>query len=77
MLGLTVIHRNHVSEVDGSTIELTNLNERSLTVMPMSWGPERDNDGHEMEKIKTVWKFGDNQEGEDVCHHCRHCTHTR
>lgn len=77
ILGLSVIHRDHVSEIDGSTVELTNLKDRSLTVMPKTWGPSKDDDGMDMEQVQTVWKFGENAEGEDVCHHCRHCTHTK
>jgi len=71
-IGITIIHREHVSAIDGSTMELTDLESRKLTVLPASAVlPSEDH-----YSVKTVWKFG-NDQGEDVCHHCGHCTHVK
>lgn len=80
VLGLAVVHRDHVSSVDGSTMELTDEVSRILKVVPRSQVKmhmeESDDENHET--IQTLWKFGPSDDGaEDVCHHCHHCGHIK
>ncbi len=77
IVGLSLLHRGHIVEVDGSTVELTDDVARELTVLPLSAAVASSGVAKEdMESVKTLWTFG-SREGEDTCHHCHHCTHAK
>lgn len=76
-VGLTLMHREHILSIDGSSMEFTNHEIRELQVVPASIA-----DAHEAKvgkpffTTRTIWTFGE-RKGEDRCTHCNHCSHTR
>ena len=77
VVGLTVLHRDHIARVDGSTVEFTDHGSRELLIVPSSKALDHEAKvGKHSFTTKTVWTFG-SREGEDVCHHCVHCSHTK
>lgn len=77
LLGVFMLHRDHILAVDGSSMEYTDEEKRRLVLAPLSDKSTADEfaDGHPKESTQTVWTFG-SRTGVDVCHHCHHCTHT-
>ena len=77
-MGVTLLHREHVTCVDGSSTEFTDHNTRELVVMPASHAAtyEAKVGKHAFTSTRTVWTFG-SRTGEDICHHCVHCSHTK
>lgn len=58
-------------------MELTNEQERTLTIVPPSEAAEQIAGlGDDHETITTVWRFGPEEDAvEDKCNHCNHCRH--
>ena len=76
ILGLTVFHRDHVSAVDGSTMELSDELRRKLVVVPASEANTHQMTSDVHESMKVVWRFHDQaNDEEEACTHCSHCRH--
>ena len=76
VVGITLLHRRHVEKVDGSTVEFTDHGARELLIVPKTQAAEHEaKHGKHGFTTKTVWSFGEGM-GDNVCHHCRHCTHS-
>ncbi|CAF1595953.1 unnamed protein product, partial [Didymodactylos carnosus] len=65
ILGLSLLHRDHISGAAGGTMETTNEISRELTVVPLDKTVKCDHH----ETVQTLWKFGTRQMDEDVCNH--------
>ena len=65
ILGLGIVHREHISSVDGSILETSNSASRILTVIPRSQVKET----HAQEEpIQTLWVFGPSEDrAENFC----------
>jgi hypothetical protein len=71
------MHREHIITVDGGSVEFTDHHKRELIVVPASHASAYEAKvGKHSLTTRTIWTFGTRQ-GEDICHHCVHCTHAR
>jgi hypothetical protein len=77
VVGVTLMHREHITLVDGSSVEFTDHHKRELIVVPASQASAYEaKAGKHAFTTRTVWTFG-TRKGEDKCHHCVHCSHTK
>ncbi|CAF2117448.1 unnamed protein product [Rotaria magnacalcarata] len=71
VLGLSLLHREHINSFNSGTLETSDEHGRILTIGALN--KHKKCDLHET--VQTLWKFGIGKLGEDVCHHCTHCWH--
>jgi len=74
VVGVTLLHRNHIIDCDGGSIEFTDHDKRELVVVPTSQAPtyQANYIGENSFTTRTIWTFGE-RKGQDDCTHCRHC----
>ena len=69
---MTVFHRDHVTVVDGSTVELSDEAKRTLVVLPASEAKQgKDLPADDHDTIQVVWRFHE-AAGTEKCTHCKH-----
>ena len=67
LLGLGVIHREHLTKEMGSALETTDDVNRVLSIVPDDGKARK---GHE--RVKTMWTF---RQGDDIVHGSQGCSH--
>lgn len=76
--GFSVLHRDHLTDIDPSTLELTNDQLRKLVVLPMSKTDRPPQDflkSDDSETVRTMWTFRKKSDEIHECGHCWHCNH--